>query len=66
VALDGRCKATESGSVPIALDCRLSLLYMLLQLDDPWLPRHAHRAMPDPLMLLELTELYFAWAAELK
>ena len=49
-----------------ALDCRLSLLYMGLQPDDLWLPLHAHRAKPDALMLLKLTELYFAWAAESK
>jgi hypothetical protein len=49
-----------------ALDCRLSLLYLVLQPDDLWLPQHAHRAKPDALMLLKLTELYFAWAAELK
>jgi hypothetical protein len=49
-----------------ALDCRLSFLYIVLQPDDPWLPRHAHRAKPDALMLLKLLELYFAWAGELK
>ena len=47
-------------------DCRLSLLYIALGPDEKSLPRRAHRARPDTLMLLKKVERYFEWATNLK
>ncbi len=49
-----------------ALDCRLSVLYLALQPGDTWLPRHAHRAGPDTLMLLRMIQLYFDYVTNLR
>lgn len=49
-----------------ALDCRLSVLFLVLQPADVWVVRQAHRAGPDTLMLLKMTQLYFDYATKLR
>jgi predicted RNA-binding Zn-ribbon protein involved in translation (DUF1610 family) len=48
------------------LECRLSLLFLALQLDEKSLVQDAHRARPDTLMLLNMVRLYFGWATNYK